>query len=424
MAHLIRISSRGHRSEPRAAKRLAALLPADWIIFTNIASNFVPTNAKGGTGKEVDLLILGQKLLIIVDLKSQSGKVQAFIARPWLLNGDTFKNKKGLEFEANKHTGFYDSLQKRALEFKDFFAEKRHKVFVDLCIVFSSDNVEIQNPEGSIIAHKLTDFANWAQEQDNHKKRNLPIPFIKFSLSYFTEGDESRWPERFKNSKLDETFEYKNADFFDRKRFDTDFSIKNRDSYNTHEMVADHERKPIRGRKIKPAFVKSFKIGKKLIPRLIGIEGMVIKRIAHDTEAWIDIDEDGSIDIGAERREHVDAAHMRIIHTVKDLEDGTIFRGTITQIFEDHAFVIIQDGRQGVVKKNEINIESQVHSLFKGQQIFARASREDRFGLPLLTMSRIDQKSGKLTDTAEIPDWLRDHTIPDDFIPTWRRKDE
>jgi len=88
--------------------------------------------------------------------------------------------------------------------------------------------------------------------------------------------------------------------------------------------------------------IKPEKIGE-----LIGPGGKVIQAITQATGAEIDIEEDGTVFITAENKEKADQAIKDILETVKDLSEGEIVNGTITQIKDFGAFVDLGHRKEG-----------------------------------------------------------------------------
>jgi hypothetical protein len=198
-AHLISVTAAVHEQESYAAKTLASLLPDDWILFTNISTQFVPVG-RGAMAKEIDCLIIGRNSITIVDFKSHSGDIQAFKSRPWEINGHEFLDKRGKPVKANNPDGFFSSLERRCFQFKDFFGSRGFDTFIKCHIVFSSSRANIKNPADAILASRITEFSKIVLEWDRNSRKSISDNFTKFCLSYFTEGDEKNWPVSYRSS--------------------------------------------------------------------------------------------------------------------------------------------------------------------------------------------------------------------------------
>ena len=85
------------------------------------------------------------------------------------------------------------------------------------------------------------------------------------------------------------------------------------------------------------------------IREVIGKGGEVIQKICADTNAKIDIEEDGSIYIAAVNRDDAYAAKARIDAIVFEPVVGAIYTGKVTNIKEFGCFVEYAPGREGMV---------------------------------------------------------------------------
>ncbi len=85
------------------------------------------------------------------------------------------------------------------------------------------------------------------------------------------------------------------------------------------------------------------------IREVIGKGGEVIQKICADTNAKIDIQDDGSIFIAAVNRDDAYAAKARIDAIVFEPVEGAIYTGKVTNIKEFGCFVEYAPGREGMV---------------------------------------------------------------------------
>ncbi len=90
------------------------------------------------------------------------------------------------------------------------------------------------------------------------------------------------------------------------------------------------------------------------IREVIGKGGEVIQKICADTNAKIDIEDDGSIFIAAVNREDAYAAKARIDAIVFEPVEGAIYTGKVTNIKEFGCFVEYAPGREGMVHISRI----------------------------------------------------------------------
>jgi len=99
----------------------------------------------------------------------------------------------------------------------------------------------------------------------------------------------------------------------------------------------------------------TMKINVDKIGEVIGPKGKVIQKIAADTGAKIDIEDDGSIFISAEDPESGKAAKAMIDAIVFEPVEGAIYEGTVTRIIPIGAFVEFAPGKEGLVHISKLD---------------------------------------------------------------------
>ncbi len=99
----------------------------------------------------------------------------------------------------------------------------------------------------------------------------------------------------------------------------------------------------------------STKIDPDKIREVIGSGGKVIQKICADTNAKIDIEDDGSVFISAVNKDDAYKALAIVEAIAKDPEPGTIFHGTVTRIMTFGAFVEIAPGKEGLVHISQLD---------------------------------------------------------------------
>jgi len=87
---------------------------------------------------------------------------------------------------------------------------------------------------------------------------------------------------------------------------------------------------------------------------VIGPGGKTIKEICAETDAKIDIDQDGTVFIFAPDTERCEAAQKQVYNIVREPEVGEIFEGEVVRIMQFGAFVNILPGRDGLVHISEL----------------------------------------------------------------------
>ena len=96
------------------------------------------------------------------------------------------------------------------------------------------------------------------------------------------------------------------------------------------------------------------KINPDKIGALIGPGGKNIRSITEDTNASIDVEEDGTVKIMAANLEQLNAAKDRVIACTAEAEIGKIYRGKVVTIRDFGAFVEILPGMDGLLHISEM----------------------------------------------------------------------
>lgn len=96
------------------------------------------------------------------------------------------------------------------------------------------------------------------------------------------------------------------------------------------------------------------KIDPAKIGTVIGPGGRVIRSIIEDTGTTIDIEDDGTVVIGATDGESAKKAISIIEGLTKDIEPGSVYSGRVTRIMSFGAFVEILPGKEGMVHISEL----------------------------------------------------------------------
>ncbi len=96
------------------------------------------------------------------------------------------------------------------------------------------------------------------------------------------------------------------------------------------------------------------KIDPAKIGTVIGPGGRVIRGIIEETKTTIDIEDDGTVIIGATDETSAKRAIAIVEGLTKDIEAGTIYNGKVTRIMSFGAFVEILPGKEGMVHISEL----------------------------------------------------------------------
>ncbi len=153
--------------------------------------------------------------------------------------------------------------------------------------------------------------------------------------------------------------------------------------------------------------ITTMQIDKDKIRDVIGSGGKVIREICEQTEAKIDIEDDGSIRIYALTGAQAKAAEAWISDIVAEPEKGTIYDGTVVSIVDFGAFVKFIGNHEGLVHVSEITGEriADVRSvLSEGDAVKVKLVDIDQRGKFRLSMRRVDQETGEEIEVEESDD--------------------
>jgi polyribonucleotide nucleotidyltransferase len=90
------------------------------------------------------------------------------------------------------------------------------------------------------------------------------------------------------------------------------------------------------------------------IGTVIGPGGRVIRSIIEETKCTIDVEDDGTVNVGSTSEEMANRAIEIIKGLTKDVEVGTIYTGKVTRLLNFGAFVEIMPGKEGLVHISEL----------------------------------------------------------------------
>jgi len=141
-----------------------------------------------------------------------------------------------------------------------------------------------------------------------------------------------------------------------------------------------------------PSMTK-IKVAQDKIKEIIGKGGAVIKAIKAETEASVDINDDGEVTVFAENKSSMQAALERIEKIIEEPELNKVYEGTVVKIVEFGAFVNILPGKDGLLHISEISQErvEDVNSVLnEGDKISVKLIGFDR-GKLKLSKKALDQ---------------------------------
>jgi polyribonucleotide nucleotidyltransferase len=100
--------------------------------------------------------------------------------------------------------------------------------------------------------------------------------------------------------------------------------------------------------------IVTIKINPEKIGELIGPGGKNIKKITAETGATIDIEDDGTVRIGAADTATSDRAVEAVKRITEDVEIGKIYPGKVKRIMDFGAFCEVLPGKEGLVHVSEL----------------------------------------------------------------------
>jgi polyribonucleotide nucleotidyltransferase len=100
--------------------------------------------------------------------------------------------------------------------------------------------------------------------------------------------------------------------------------------------------------------ITSIKINPDKIRDIIGPGGKIIRKITEETKTTIDIQDDGTVNIGSTNAEYTQKAIDWIRSLTREVEAGEIYKGKVTRILPFGAFVEILPGKEGLVHISEL----------------------------------------------------------------------
>lgn len=138
----------------------------------------------------------------------------------------------------------------------------------------------------------------------------------------------------------------------------------------------------------------NIKIHPDKIRDVIGKGGAVIRGLAEETGAMIDIDDDGNVKIASSDLAAAEEAKRRIEQIASDAEVGVVYDGTVKKIMDFGAFVEILPGKDGLVHISQISqerVENVSDKLSEGDVVKVKVLEIDRQGRIRLSMKEVDE---------------------------------
>jgi len=154
--------------------------------------------------------------------------------------------------------------------------------------------------------------------------------------------------------------------------------------------------------------IETIKIPTDKIREVIGSGGAVIREIVAESGAKVDIEDDGTIQVAAAKREAIEDALRRINEIVAEPEIGEIYKGKVVKLMDFGAFVNFFGSRDGLVHVSQLTSEMRPNHpgdvVKEGQEVYVKLLGFDDRGKVRLSMKIVDQDTGKQIEGMEDDD--------------------
>jgi polyribonucleotide nucleotidyltransferase len=149
--------------------------------------------------------------------------------------------------------------------------------------------------------------------------------------------------------------------------------------------------------------IQTIKINPDKIGAVIGPGGKTIRKIQEETEAKIDIEDDGTVHIAATSAESMQAAMDAVRALTEEVEVGRIYTGTVKRLVDFGAFVEILPGKEGLVRTSQLadyQVSRPEDVVSIGDEITVMVIEVDQQGR--INLSRRAALSGEMPTQAEM----------------------
>ena len=142
--------------------------------------------------------------------------------------------------------------------------------------------------------------------------------------------------------------------------------------------------------------IRQIKIPQEKIGGVIGPGGRTIRAIIEQTHATIDVEDDGTVTIGAVDEESMRKAIATVEGLVKEAEVGQVYTGKVVRIMDFGAFVEILPGKDGLVHISQLadyhvdRVEDEVNV---GDEVTVVVTEVDRLGRVNLSCRAVSTSS-------------------------------
>ncbi len=148
----------------------------------------------------------------------------------------------------------------------------------------------------------------------------------------------------------------------------------------------------------------TIKIDPDKIRDIIGPGGKVIREIQNQSGADIDIEDDGTVNVAASKREEADEAIRMIEAITATPEIGQVYTGSVSRIMNFGAFVSFMGGKEGLVHISELapgHVREVTDVVNVGDEIKVKLVEIDKMGRLNLSKVEADRELGLLSEEDE-----------------------
>ncbi|MEL7302288.1 MAG: S1 RNA-binding domain-containing protein, partial [Pseudomonadota bacterium] len=145
--------------------------------------------------------------------------------------------------------------------------------------------------------------------------------------------------------------------------------------------------------------IETIKIPVDKIREVIGSGGSVIREIVAESGAKVDIEDDGTVQIAAAKRESIEEAMRRIKEITSEPEVGVVYKGKVVKLMDFGAFVNFFGSKDGLVHISQLTSEMRPDHpsdvVKEGQEVFVKLLGFDDRGKVRLSMKIVNQDTGE-----------------------------
>lgn len=126
------------RNEVAALNRLAAELPDDWALLTNIPRHLT---GSGPRGREIDALALSPQGAVVIELKHVGGLISVTPVGEWYVGGEILADRNGTPYYPLQQAG------KAAQVLKSALGAAAGGAYIEACAIATPDSARIKFDE-------------------------------------------------------------------------------------------------------------------------------------------------------------------------------------------------------------------------------------------------------------------------------------